>query len=120
MGIANRVLGGAIGLGLSDNIREAYDFVVNNYADGDELYLLGFSRGAFTARSVAAMIGTLGLLTKDAMTDFTIIFKDYQNSWDEDYRSPYPNIPFPHKPNAKDPAYRRELVRVCQRSKVER
>ncbi|KAI9751131.1 MAG: hypothetical protein M1835_001255 [Candelina submexicana] len=112
MGISNRVLGGSLGQGLSDHIREAYDFMVNNYVDGDEIYLLGFSRGAFTARSVAALIGTLGLLTKEGMTDFQVIFKDYQNSWDDDYRSPYPNTPFPHKPNAKDPAYKRELVRI--------
>ncbi|KAI9715145.1 MAG: hypothetical protein M1812_006124, partial [Candelaria pacifica] len=112
MGISNRVLGGSLGQGLSDHIREAYDFMVNNYVHGDEIFLLGFSRGAFTARSVAALIGTIGLLTKEGMTDFQVIFKDYQNSWDGDYRSPYPNTPFPHKPNAKDPAYRRELVRL--------
>lgn len=35
------------------NIREAYSFIATNYEAGDEIILLGFSRGAFTARSVA-------------------------------------------------------------------
>ncbi|KAK4190350.1 hypothetical protein QBC35DRAFT_461086 [Podospora australis] len=43
--------GGAVGLGISEDIRSAYSFICANYADGDEIILLGFSRGAFTARS---------------------------------------------------------------------
>lgn len=72
-------LGGAFGMGLEQNIREAYHFVCNNYVDGDDIVLVGFSRGAFTARSVADMIGMFGLLTPDGQDHFNEIFNDYEN-----------------------------------------
>jgi len=58
----NGVFGGGFGKGLSDNVREAYDWIVEHYEDGDEIFIFGFSRGAFTARSLAGLIATLGLL----------------------------------------------------------
>ena len=71
-------------IGLSENVREAYGFVAHNYkastnGQSDEIYLLGFSRGAFTARSVGGLIGSLGLLTKDAMKYFYYIFEYYSH-----------------------------------------
>jgi uncharacterized protein (DUF2235 family) len=57
-------VGGAFGVGLSDIIQDAYHFLVNNYADGDELYLFGFSRGAYAVRSLAGFIRNCGLLQK--------------------------------------------------------
>ena len=47
-----KLLGGAIGLGLKQIIRECYDFVVTDYVVGDEIYLIGFSRGAYAARAL--------------------------------------------------------------------
>ena len=47
---------GAIGLGIDENIRSAYQFIAQNYVPGDEIFLFGFSRGAFTARSLAGLI----------------------------------------------------------------
>lgn len=44
---------GAIGLGIDENIRSAYMFIAQNYLPGDEIFLFGFSRGAYTARSLA-------------------------------------------------------------------
>lgn len=61
-GVLDRFLGGAFGLGLSARVMEAYRFVVENYTDGDRIYLLGFSRGAYTARSTAGMIRNVGVL----------------------------------------------------------
>lgn len=58
----DRITGGAIGKGLDDNIYDAYRFLVSNYEPGDELYFFGFSRGAFTARSVAGMVRKCGIL----------------------------------------------------------
>jgi len=58
----NRVRGGAFGLGLSENIRQGYKWLVDNHEDGDEIFLFGFSRGAYTARSLAGMIRNAGLL----------------------------------------------------------
>src|SRR6516164_7702594 len=47
----DRLIGGAFGVGLSRNIRDAYAFLIEEYELGDELYLFGFSCGAYTARS---------------------------------------------------------------------
>ncbi|OLZ59230.1 hypothetical protein AV521_45830 [Streptomyces sp. IMTB 2501] len=57
--------GGAFGLGLSQNVVDAYRFLVDNYEPSDELYLFGFSRGAFTARSVAGLVRNCGVLRRE-------------------------------------------------------
>ena len=57
-----RLRGGAFGFGLAGNVRDAYRFLVSCYEPGDELYLFGFSRGAFTARSVAGFVRNAGIL----------------------------------------------------------
>src|SRR5665647_1801592 len=51
-----RVFDGATGTGISTNILEAYKYIINTYEPGDELFLFGFSRGAFTVRSLAGLI----------------------------------------------------------------
>jgi uncharacterized protein (DUF2235 family) len=56
--------GGAIGEGLEANVQDGYRFVVDNYTDGDEVFLFGFSRGAYTARSIAGFIRKCGILRK--------------------------------------------------------
>jgi uncharacterized protein (DUF2235 family) len=56
------LVGGAFGVGLSRRIEEAYMFIVDNFEPGDELYLFGFSRGAYTARSLAGFIRNAGVL----------------------------------------------------------
>jgi hypothetical protein len=60
-----RLRGGALGVGLSRNVRDAYRFVVENYQPGDELYFFGFSRGAYTARSTVGMIRNCGVLKQE-------------------------------------------------------
>ena len=47
---------GAFGVGVDAHVLEAYTFFSQNYAPGDELFLFGFSRGAFTARAIASLI----------------------------------------------------------------
>lgn len=106
------IYGGGTGAGLSENIREAYGFLARNYLPGDEIYLLGFSRGAFTARSIAAMISSIGLLTPKGMDDFYQIFKDWENQADTGYVSKFPNRPFPNRPNVTDPEYPAQLAKV--------
>jgi uncharacterized protein (DUF2235 family) len=54
--------GGAFGVGLSGIVQDAYRVIVRNWTPGNELYLLGFSRGAYTARSVAGLIRNAGIL----------------------------------------------------------
>ena len=60
----DRLTGGAFGDGLEDNIFDAYRFLIANYEPGDEIFLFGFSRGAFTARSIAGMIRKCGVLER--------------------------------------------------------
>lgn len=60
-----RLLGGALGYGLSRNVQDAYRWILENYDDGDELFLFGFSRGAFTARSCAGLLRNAGILRSE-------------------------------------------------------
>lgn len=60
-----RWFAGATGWGLSDNLKDAYRFLVGHYQPGDELFLFGYSRGAFTVRSLAGMIFNAGVLKSE-------------------------------------------------------
>ncbi|TFY82651.1 hypothetical protein EWM64_g1362 [Hericium alpestre] len=72
------LLDGATGASLGDKVQEAYAFIAHNYEPGDEIYLFGFSRGAYTARMVATMIGKIGVLDRTEMDNFADIFVDLQ------------------------------------------
>ncbi|HEY5994227.1 MAG TPA: DUF2235 domain-containing protein [Gallionellaceae bacterium] len=61
VGTNGETLGAATGYGIDQDIEEAYAFVAKNYSPGSELYMFGFSRGAYTARIVAGMIRTVGI-----------------------------------------------------------
>jgi uncharacterized protein (DUF2235 family) len=58
----SRIKGLAFGSGLLEIVGDAYRYLMDNYADGDEIFLFGFSRGAFTARALASLIHVYGLL----------------------------------------------------------
>ncbi|MGZ8769078.1 DUF2235 domain-containing protein [Aeromicrobium sp.] len=66
---ADKFLGGAFGFGLFHNVIACYRFLAQNYEPGDEIFIIGFSRGAYTARSVAGMVGRVGLLTKVSLVE---------------------------------------------------
>ncbi len=70
-GIFERLLGGSIGAGLNRDIWQSYKWLAENYQAGDNIYLFGFSRGSYTARSLAGMIGAVGLmdLTDSALSE---------------------------------------------------
>lgn len=57
----DRIRGGALGMGLSINIQQAYAWLITHFQEGSELYIFGFSRGAYTARSLAGLIGRCGI-----------------------------------------------------------
>ena len=57
-----RWLNAASGMGINLSIQNGYAFLARNYREGDRIYLLGYSRGAYAVRSLAGMIGTIGLL----------------------------------------------------------
>jgi uncharacterized protein (DUF2235 family) len=75
----DRLSGGAFGEGLDDNILDAYRFLVANYEPNDAIYLFGFSRGAFTARSIGGMIRKCGIIKRtsiDRYVEARDLYKD--------------------------------------------
>jgi uncharacterized protein (DUF2235 family) len=72
----SRLLGGGAGVGLSDNVRDAYHFLGHNFVSGSEIYLFGFSRGAYTARSLCGFIKAAGLLDKPSIKDVWRAYMD--------------------------------------------
>lgn len=71
--------GGTFGYGISNNIMDAYSFLVSNYEEKDEIYLFGFSRGAFTARSIAGLVHNLGILKRCKMPLTSIAYGHYKD-----------------------------------------
>jgi uncharacterized protein (DUF2235 family) len=63
--VLTKLPGGAFGAGLDKHILDGYRHLSAVYADGDEVYVLGFSRGAYTARSLVGMVRSCGLLRAD-------------------------------------------------------
>ncbi|KAL6706548.1 hypothetical protein ACN47E_005304 [Coniothyrium glycines] len=78
---------------------------------GDEIFLLGFSRGAFTARSIGGLIGEVGLLTKKGLNTLPEVYADVTNRRNADYVPKHADVPFPRKMSADDPRYAEELER---------
>lgn len=78
------LLGGAFGLGLSGNVEEGFQWLSKTWRDGDEIWLFGFSRGAYTARSLGGLIRKCGLLRPDDKgdvleSDVDAAYKLYRN-----------------------------------------
>lgn len=74
-----RITGGAFGHGLDAKVREAYTHVATAYEAGDEIYLFGFSRGAYTARSALGMIRKCGLLKEPTEENVRRAYAFYRN-----------------------------------------
>ncbi len=75
--IVDRIVGGGAGVGLANSVKACYGFLADNYNEGDQISLFGFSRGAYVARSTAGVIGTVGILRKDEMEHFAEIWDWY-------------------------------------------
>jgi uncharacterized protein (DUF2235 family) len=71
-------LPGGLGWGLDVDVCHIYDFISNNYEPGDELFFFGFSRGAFTVRSVAGLVGDVGVLQAVQMSRFAEMWTAYR------------------------------------------
>ena len=76
---SNKIVGGVTGLGIDKNIQDAYRFLSFNYDQGDEIYLFGFSRGAYTVRSLAGMIYCSGLLSRRYITKASEAYELYRD-----------------------------------------
>jgi uncharacterized protein (DUF2235 family) len=75
-----KLLGGAFGTGLFQKIKDGYSKIASVYEAGDEVFIFGFSRGAYTARSLAGMIANCGLPTENPDTNLVnAAFNAYRN-----------------------------------------
>lgn len=87
---SERIGGGGFGFGISQNIMEGYRFLVSNYEPEDKIYIFGFSRGAYTARSLAGMIYNVGVLKREK---FYLVkeayekYKDRSPEWHPDAKN---------------------------------
>ncbi|MCO4825808.1 MAG: DUF2235 domain-containing protein, partial [Amylibacter sp.] len=68
-GFVDKALGGVFGRGLKDGICAAYQSASEEYAVGDKIYFFGFSRGAYTVRTAADMIASVGLVDLSGVAD---------------------------------------------------
>ena len=59
-----KLLGSVTGTGIKRNIADCYEFIINHYQPGDRIFLFGFSRGAYTVRSLANLLMLCGVPTK--------------------------------------------------------
>lgn len=81
----DRLLGGSMGLGLTTGVMNAYRFLALNFQTGDEVFVFGFSRGAFSARTLVGMLSRTGLVRSDTMATGTMTsayerFLDYRKT----------------------------------------
>ncbi|KJH70274.1 DUF2235 domain-containing protein [Aliterella atlantica] len=83
----DKLVGGAFGWGIDQNIQDAYRFLCLNYNEGDEIYLFGFSRGAYTVRSLAGMIYCSGLLSRPNIRSAPEAYRIYR---DRDIKPSHP------------------------------
>ena len=74
----DRFLGGTLGVGLGLNVQQAYRFLALNYEPGDKIAMFGFSRGAFTVRSLAGLVGLVGLLRKGDLDKMPDVWSYYR------------------------------------------
>ena len=120
IGLYSHLMGGGTGLGLAENIREAYAFLASNYREEDpdrpgvppdSIFLIGFSRGAFTVRSIAGLIGAIGLLKKRAMPHFYEAMLDWEHAGDGKYTPLFFDRYFAHHKDVEPKKPSLELAR---------
>jgi len=92
-GRLDRFVGGTLGVGLGQNVREAYRFLALNWEPGDRIAMFGFSRGAYTVRSLAGLVGLAGLLRKGDLDRMNEVWRYYRTK------------PQDRRPDAMNPAW---------------
>ena len=75
----DRVSAGATGRGIHKNILDGYRYIVQNYAEGDRIYLFGFSRGAYTVRALSGLINNCGILKRPQAALISSAWKIYKS-----------------------------------------
>lgn len=102
-----RIFSGLTGSDLEDRIKEAYKFIVQNYEDGDEITFSGFSRGAFTARTLNGMIYKSGVIDPNKV-----------HNLDQAIEGAYDFYQTDHQPNSKQSIAYRDLNAMTTRPKT--
>jgi uncharacterized protein (DUF2235 family) len=74
----SRVRGGMFGYGLDQVVIESYEWLIEQYEEGDEIFIFGFSRGAYTARSLAGFVAKCGLLRPGAPLGVKQMYERYR------------------------------------------
>ncbi len=101
-GLVDRLRGGGLGAGLASNIKSAYHWLAMTYQPGDAICLFGFSRGAYTVRSLAGMLSACGLASALAGLSLSDRWAEIDRLYDEVYRpdqgrsrgpAPHPPVP---------------------------
>jgi uncharacterized protein (DUF2235 family) len=77
--VGERITGGMFGVGIDHHVCKAYEWLVENYEDDDEIFIFGFSRGAFTARSLAGMLSICGLAKPGAPLGVGQLYTRYRH-----------------------------------------
>lgn len=75
----SRWSGSAFGTGLVENVAQAYRELIGSYAEGDRVFLFGFSRGAYTVRVIAGLLHNYGLLRSENEADAAYVVKAFQD-----------------------------------------
>ncbi len=73
-----KLVGGISGAGIDKNIMDCYRFIVHNFNEGDQLFLFGFSRGAYTVRSLGGFIRNCGLIKKEHADQIPAAYRLYR------------------------------------------
>ena len=76
----NAVIGGVTGQGIHKNIMDAYRYIVQNFTPGTDIYLFGFSRGAYTVRSLCGLINNCGILKRPDARLIQQAFEHYKKT----------------------------------------
>jgi uncharacterized protein (DUF2235 family) len=76
--VGEKVRGGMFGYGIDTAVIEAYEWLIENYNAGDEIFIFGFSRGAYTARSLSGLVSRCGLLTPGAPLSIRQLYNRYK------------------------------------------
>ncbi|MBD2690824.1 DUF2235 domain-containing protein [Anabaena catenula] len=95
--LIDKIGGGAFGVGIDQAIQKAYRFLCLNYEDGDEIYLFGFSRGAYTARCLAGLIYCSGLLKRQYIRKIPQAYELYRNRDKDTHPSGKKSVEFRQK-----------------------
>ncbi len=108
-----KIRGGLYGYGLNDEITDAYKWLIDNFESDDEIFIFGFSRGAYTARSLSGFISKCGLLTPGAPLSVKQLFSRYRRRTARTIRGLLENrIGSPGEPQ-EPPAEDAWILRYC-------